>query len=56
MGNMELPSWHGDVLQQRDANRQQGNDEPINWEEAKQELLTTVIPECFYRESSSDSE
>jgi len=36
---MSAPSWHGDVLQQRDASRQQGNEEPINWEEAKQDIL-----------------
>ena len=49
--HLESPSWLGDVLQQRDANRQQGNEEPLNWEEAKQmmseqthHLSNTVIP------------
>jgi len=37
--HIESPSWHGDVLQQRDMSRQQGNEEPINWEEAKQDIL-----------------
>jgi len=37
--HIESPSWHGDVLQQRDASRQQGNEEAINWEEAKQGIL-----------------
>lgn len=37
--HVESPSWHGDVLQQRGASRQQGNEEPMDWEEAKQDIL-----------------
>ena len=37
--HIKSPAWHGNVLQQRDMNRQQGNEEPINWEEAKQDIL-----------------
>ncbi|MBN4082184.1 addiction module protein [Mariprofundus ferrooxydans] len=37
--HLESPSWHADVLQQRDMIRQQGNEQPMSWEEAKQDIL-----------------
>jgi len=36
--HIESPSWHGDVLEQRDASRQKNDEEAMNWEEAKRDI------------------
>lgn len=34
----EFPSWHGEVLRDREEKLSQGKDEFIPWEQAKEEL------------------
>jgi hypothetical protein len=34
-GGIASPSWHGDVLAERESNRTRGNDDFQDWEEAK---------------------
>jgi Putative addiction module component len=33
--NVQSPDWHGDVLQIREGNRLAGQENPMDWQEAK---------------------
>ncbi|MEM9480366.1 MAG: addiction module protein [Verrucomicrobiota bacterium] len=35
---VEVPQWHKDLLDNREAEYQNGNTETISWEEAKQQI------------------
>ena len=41
-GNLPSPDWHRDVLDQREARRQSGEEAPIEWEAAKRELRSRI--------------
>lgn len=36
--NVQSPDWHGDVLQNREESRLAGNEQPINWQDAKKAI------------------
>lgn len=36
--NVQSPDWHGDVLQIREANRQAGHGQPMDWQDAKKAI------------------
>lgn len=36
--SLASPTWHGDVLADRESGRQGGDDEAIDWETAKQNI------------------
>ncbi len=39
---MESPSWHGDVLREREEARQPGTDEFIDWDLAKKNIRKEI--------------
>lgn len=36
--NVQSPDWHQDVLQTRELNRLSGQEQPMDWQQAKQEI------------------
>lgn len=36
--NIQSPGWHGDVLQRRERNRLTGQELPMDWRQAKEEI------------------
>jgi hypothetical protein len=41
----ESPAWHEDLLNEREQRLRVGDETPIDWEAAKQELLDLCLPE-----------
>ena len=40
--NLPSPDWHRDILEERAASRQAGEEKPIEWETAKRELRSRL--------------
>ena len=40
--NVPSPDWHDEILQKREALRQSGAEQPIDWETAKKELRSRL--------------
>ena len=36
--NVQSPVWHGDVLQVRERNRLAGQEQPMDWQDAKKSI------------------
>ena len=36
--NVQSPDWHGDVLQVRERNRLAGQEQPMDWQDAKKTI------------------
>jgi hypothetical protein len=56
--NIQSPSWHGHVLEEREARVKSGQDKFIDWEAAKQELrdrLTWRSSSCLQREVNTSA-
>jgi hypothetical protein len=41
-GVITSPTWHGDILAEREAMREQGNDQFEDWEQAKRTIKNQV--------------
>jgi hypothetical protein len=41
-GNLPSPDWHKDILSEREASRQAGEETPIEWEAAKRALRSRL--------------
>lgn len=37
--HLESPAWHGDVLRDTEKRYEAGQEQPVDWDAAKQELL-----------------
>jgi hypothetical protein len=40
---VESPAWHADVLRERDARYRAGEEKPVDWETAKQQLRDRLL-------------
>lgn len=40
---IESPSWHGDVLAERERLNTSGQEKPVDWEEAKKQLRAELM-------------
>jgi hypothetical protein len=40
--SLESPSWHETVLSSREQQREDGNQAPLDWEKAKQEIRSKI--------------
>ena len=40
--NFDSPSWHGDILKNREEKIKQGKDEFIDWEQARKDIFSLV--------------
>lgn len=44
--NIQSPGWHGDVLQRRERNRLAGQEQPMDWQQAKINNYESSITNC----------
>ena len=40
--SLSSPSWHKDILQEREKRIKNGNDEFVDWEKAKKDIRDTI--------------
>ncbi len=40
--DMNSPGWHVDILKEREAKLEKGEDSFVNWKEAKSEILDSI--------------
>jgi len=48
---LESPDWHKTVLKSREQLHAEGNQVPLDWEEAKQQIRNTTMCQGSYRKS-----
>ena len=51
--SLKSPSWHGDILKERERLLNNGEDEFVDWEKAKKDISNTAfrkgrIPDCLF--------